>query len=538
MTLKLLIADDDEQIRSGLEQGVDWSALDIESVLTASNGKEALRIFAEHLPEIVITDVRMPGIDGLELLARIKAIEPRTRVIVLSGFTDFDYMKKAIQLDAIDYEVKPVRIRNLIMLVQRIKDEIQRERVTEQDFQRYLAFYREQFEKGFLEGRIDDRLIIQEVLRTCYGFTPDGPVVCAALRFEPRTLASPQAARETSRRADAALRSVFEAGLQGASGVYLSAESGTAALLLDVRSSSRTLQPAIEDVRKALETWKPRVERDAGASLSAGISGTTTLQDPAALLADAKAALEWRLYDGPGTIQVLRDDVRLTSGPVEGFDEDLYRSRLSHGEWRSAVDLLDRECDRLKGLRLYAGGSIRAFARTRIADILAYAPRLPLPVQRNVHEALAQLDGTTDLLDLEALSDACRDVFRPLLHEPLERLSPAMARVRDHIHANYAQDLSVEDLARLIGKSPNHFSHRFKLEFGTSFKSYLTRLRIAHAKQRILATDELIYEISEKVGFHDFTYFTSVFKKIEGHPPSHFRGHGGEAKRKGESDAR
>jgi two-component system response regulator YesN len=112
-----------------------------------------------------------------------------------------------------------------------------------------------------------------------------------------------------------------------------------------------------------------------------------------------------------------------------------------------------------------------------------------------------------------------------------------MTRVQNHIHDNYENDLTVETLARLIGKSPNHFSHRFKLEFGMSFTSYLTQLRIAHAKQRILTTDELIYEISEKVGFHDLSYFTSVFKKIEGHPPTYFRSRHNEQGRTGRDTA-
>ncbi|MGO4543108.1 response regulator, partial [Paenibacillus sp. 2TAB19] len=120
--MKLLIVDDDEQIRSGMEQGIDWAALDIEEVVTASNGLEAMIQFTEHMPEIVVTDVRMPGMDGLELLERIKEIKSETRVVILSGYNEFEYLKKAIQLDAVDYEMKPIRVRNFIALIQKIKE--------------------------------------------------------------------------------------------------------------------------------------------------------------------------------------------------------------------------------------------------------------------------------------------------------------------------------------------------------------------------------------------------------------------------------
>ncbi|MGO4376527.1 response regulator, partial [Paenibacillus sp. MCAF20] len=125
-------------------------------MVTASNGLEAMIQFTEHMPEIVVTDVRMPGMDGLELLERIKEIKSETRVVILSGYNEFEYLKKAIQLDAVDYEMKPIRVRNFIALIQKIKEEIIRERVSEQEFIKYKASYMGNFADELLSGGLSD----------------------------------------------------------------------------------------------------------------------------------------------------------------------------------------------------------------------------------------------------------------------------------------------------------------------------------------------------------------------------------------------
>jgi two-component system, response regulator YesN len=96
-------------------------------------------------------------------------------------------------------------------------------------------------------------------------------------------------------------------------------------------------------------------------------------------------------------------------------------------------------------------------------------------------------------------------------------------KAAEYIKINYTQDITVQELANYIQKTPNYFSHLFKREFGTSFSDYVNKIRINEAKKLILGTNLLIYEITEKVGFKDYDYFKQVFKKLEGCSPSEFR---------------
>lgn len=127
--MKLLIVDDEVQIREGLSEGIEWAALGFDEVLIAENGVEAFALFQAHRPEIIITDIRMPGMDGLELSKRVREMSDFVKIIILSGHSDFTYAKEAIQIRVNDFELKPVKISNLLALVARLMKEYEAERL-------------------------------------------------------------------------------------------------------------------------------------------------------------------------------------------------------------------------------------------------------------------------------------------------------------------------------------------------------------------------------------------------------------------------
>lgn len=120
--IKLLIADDETNIRLGLQTGIDWQELGIDRVFAARDGQEAYRLCMEYKIELVLTDIRMPGLDGLELGRRLN-YEP-LRIVIMSGFADFDYAHDAIKLGAVDYLLKPVNIQALKELIQKLVAQI------------------------------------------------------------------------------------------------------------------------------------------------------------------------------------------------------------------------------------------------------------------------------------------------------------------------------------------------------------------------------------------------------------------------------
>lgn len=127
--LKLLIIDDDSMIREGIKNAISWPEHGITEVRTAENGEIGEKIFQELLPDIVLTDIRMPGMDGLELLQRIKKTRGDVKVIILSGFDEFSYVQTALKLGAFDYLLKTADIHELLKVIYKAKEEILNEKL-------------------------------------------------------------------------------------------------------------------------------------------------------------------------------------------------------------------------------------------------------------------------------------------------------------------------------------------------------------------------------------------------------------------------
>ncbi|MDI4646357.1 response regulator transcription factor [Cohnella hashimotonis] len=519
--MKLLIADDDEQIRSGIEQGIDWTSLGIQEVMTASNGLEALRLFHERLPEIVLTDVRMPGIDGIELLKRIKEIRSETRVIILSGYSDFEYMKKAIQLDAVDYEMKPIRARHLVALIQRIKEEIIRERVSEREFNKYLASYKANFADELLSGVLTDRTVVLEGLKQYFGLEVADSVVCLIVELDGNWTIDADATRAAMDTLDR----LFQSSELAQRGICLRAKEGTMVFVIQTKTNSYLFYSHFaNELAGLIRAWNLEAHSLCRSSFSAGISGPGSAADLGRLYREAGLALAKRLYAGNSAAHIYDATSSVEDKAIVGLlDNPAFLAQLSRGELAEAAASVSLAFDRLKQERAYARKSVSAYACSLLQMLKVTARHLPADLIEQIQKRIAFIESQERWLLIDEFKACVVSLFEESASRLSKGLSPHMARADAFIRQNYTRELTVETLAAHVGKTPNYFSHLFKREFGIAFKDYINRLRIEKAKELILGTNELIYEISEQVGFSDYSYFTQVFKKIEGCSPTALR---------------
>lgn len=148
---KMIIVDDEDIVINGLTTVINWKEHQIEIVGTATNGQKALKIIQEQKPDIILTDICMPGMDGLQLIKKVKEEQPNTVFIIISGYAEFEYAKSAIELDVIDYLIKPVDIEEIIGV---IKKSIKKNETLQQDQRKQeqiKRYQRELIEKYFLD---------------------------------------------------------------------------------------------------------------------------------------------------------------------------------------------------------------------------------------------------------------------------------------------------------------------------------------------------------------------------------------------------
>lgn len=161
--MKLLIVDDEYHIRTGLQQAIDWQELGIHEALIAENGEEAMMMVNFLRPEIVITDILMPVVDGLTLAQNIISFDPNTKIILLSGYSEFEYARKAIQLGVFHYELKPISIP---ALTEAVKEAIVSYRKSGQ--LRELA--KEKLALQTITNELEDSVRIQDALSELFGY--------------------------------------------------------------------------------------------------------------------------------------------------------------------------------------------------------------------------------------------------------------------------------------------------------------------------------------------------------------------------------
>lgn len=185
--MRILIIDDDVQIREGITEGIDWSSLGIEEVRNCGDGASGLVIYEEFRPDIILADVRMPEMDGLEFLRRIREKDENVKVIMISGYSDFEYLKSAIKYGAEDYELKPIKVKNLIGLISRTKQKIIQERFSKAKVEEYQSSYEKNFIREVLRAEVVDPNVIVGFLQTRFRAMDTRTAICGALMADPDT---------------------------------------------------------------------------------------------------------------------------------------------------------------------------------------------------------------------------------------------------------------------------------------------------------------------------------------------------------------
>lgn len=512
---RLIIVDDEEVIRNGLRTVVDWEALGFTVVGTFSNGNAALPYLRQHRVDVVLADIRMPRLSGLDLARILMIDKPETLVVILSGYDEFQYAQEAIDLNVFKYLLKPIKEGQLIRVFSRIKDTLDN-RDPRTDREHRIEALRESAIEEWLSQGVEQALP-PSVSGTLDGLG-EGPR--SVLLIEPRVVGGSQEESVDLLGVCAGLRRILSESVP---------ESEARSLLLRkaVQLGVVTVDHSIEVAEELFGIALEESSGYPGLALSAAVGGPVAEDRllPRSF-AEATEALSHRMYLGLGRL-IQRDECR-TASSEEGvqLSTEECADALITGSPEQLTKGLRCAFSRLRELAITRQDTIQTLLlsfmvrlRERIAGVTP-AVAATLPEDAELHR---EMEDCCTLDEYESrISELLMSALR-VAGESSGSKSAVITAALGYIHRSYSTDISLDAVATEVGVSAGYLSRLFKQVTGETFKGYLTRIRMQEAKRLLAGTGNRVYEIAEMVGYNDQHYFSEVFRKESGLSPLEYR---------------
>lgn len=529
---RILLADDEEEVREGIMKKIDWESLGYTVAGDAENGLEALEK-AEHLhPDVVLTDIKMPFMSGLELCERLNARMPSTKLIIFSGFDDFEYAQRAIKLNVAEYVLKPVNAAELTETLKSLKQRLDREFAEKRDVEALRRNYleslpvmREQFLVGLIEGRIAEKRLFAQTSLLNIDLTEAKHWAVALVRADssPKDGAALHGEEELI---PLSLKSTVEEFLGGYCAFTSFLYSDCIAVIAALKPEAGILQ-LINGMNEICKS----AERVLGVKVMSGV-GTVcdSLTEIRHSYREAQNALDYSAAMGAGKAVYIRDIEPDTSIKLL-FDEHDEREIINVIKMGSQEEI-EKKINALFvrfELRLLPLGQYQIYLMEIMTSLLKVMRAYELSTQGIFGDDFNYVNTIVHMRSPNEMkawcTDCCVKISGLIKRERIDSTKLLALNAKQYIEENYPNpELSVETLCTYLHVSPAYFSTVFKRETGMSFVSYLTQFRLEQAVQLLNTTSDKTYIIAEKVGYPEPNYFSYVFKKNLGVSPSKYRG--------------
>lgn len=521
--MKLVLVDDEKLIVDGLKKMIGRYIPECEVVGTAYNGLEGFALIQKRQPDIVVTDIRMPQADGLEMIKRLKDAGSKAKFILLSGYADFEYARRGMQLGVQFYINKPVEEEELRDCVRQVMESVRADRAKLQEMddlkREVTSRIQENALRDILDIGSDQTVHMEELLRIARIPMKGTRFVCAVLEFDSNLGALKEFGLEPLfRQIDQALekyRAVFRFRYSGAQVAVVITHGG-----------------AIEygGLNRAMHRLKEAVFREQKLIVTFGIG---TVQEQAAGISqsfeEARYALTYKVIKGTGAVIPYPDIANGTGRrhPVSEEIIDRLEAALDNMNEEGCADIIREMFRRMEA----EPGMSPADLQLQCLNILLSSVRKMSFQQLQQNDFLGRhilsLEGISRFRTLERLEEWMIQIIRTIIAFKLEHNIPKkkdiIAEVKEYVSEHYAEPISLADLAARFFISPYYLSQLFKQKTGDTYMNFLAQIRINKAKELLERTDLKVYEICQKVGYSDTQHFARLFERLTSFKPSEYR---------------
>lgn len=541
--LKIFLAEDEVVVRETIKRMIPWEELGFELVGEAADGEMALPLLIRQQPNLLITDIKMPFMDGLTLARLAKKEIPGLKVVILSGYDDFNYAKQAIGIGVEDYLLKPITKNALIERLSEIRSRYEHEKTQKEyyeKFQREMQAYEKNSSRDFFEALVGGSMDMMEVYKRAEKLGLD--IVAEAYNVLIFTMNcdedfSGQRDEYSSWEAESLeLLENFFAGHSSAM-LFRSNIFSYGVLLKGQRETiEENTRACVDEIRKILSRQDGRREW----FLAVGQSVERLSQIQKSYHTASRAFSQRYLYDEnilyydemetmehPGGQAETEDNAYLQKVDVNALNPAILQKFLSNG--------LQEETENFVKDYFYAIGQ-------EPMESLVFRNYVILNVRFSVISFIKGLGCDTNEMESadteEVLAESGKNMesaiayAKKMISQAIEirdqnsgnKNRSILKTAVDFIDSHYMdEEISLNTVANVANVSSNHFSALFSQNMGQTFIEYLTTLRMNKAKELLRCTGMRSSEIAGEIGYKDAHYFSYLFKKTQGMTPSDYR---------------
>lgn len=540
--IKVFLVEDEMVIRRGIKNSIDWEKEGYIFCGEASDGELAYPMIIKEKPDILITDIRMPFMDGLELCKLVKKELPNIKILILSGYDEFDYAKEAIRLGVTEYLLKPISSGKLLEALNGVSESIRREKEDKDLVRKYMEEMRENTEhekQKFFEQMIAGNLSMADALETGKKYEMNlsaGMYNLLLFRF---TLGEEnRKSGELLGEAEYAIEKLterleyvfeFQRGVEG--WAFLLMADNEEQMSERVKELSKDLEEIMKNystiayfggigqpvarLRELEESFR-EAERALAARFTMELNRIISVED--IRMAQNVDTLDDIEITSFGEIEKTRTMLEkfLNNGAEDEIDEfvDVYINELPEENLKSvlmrqyiimdAYIVMMSFCEQIEGIE----GEMQAQSE-ELKNSMKTIQTLE-EIKNYIRMLLKKIIGVRDTISGRRYSDI-------------------IEIAKDQIRKTYMSDeISLNTIAAEVGMSPSYFSSIFSKEMGKTFVEYLTEIRMDRAKELLMCSSMKTSEIGYEVGYKDPHYFSYIFKKTQNCTPKEFRARGKE----------
>lgn len=536
--IKVFLVEDEVIIRSGVKKSINWEQEGYEFVGEASDGELAYPMILKEKPDILITDIRMPFMDGLELSRLVKKELPDIKILILSGYDEFEYAKKAIKIGVTEYLLKPISAAKLTEVLNAVAETIRQENEEKNLLETYFAEMRENTERDkmrLFEKLLMGDLSMGEILEAGERFGMNLGASCYKIVLF-KILANLENHVYAEQMVDAC--SAVEQAASMMEGVYVFQRGveGWAFLLTaqDERSMEESAKILYQNLKQAMKNYT-QLEYFGG--IGSTVPRIRSLKQS---FREADRAFAARFVEEANQIisqkefekNQMEEGLKMQGVVQIGKSREMLQKFLSNGTREEVKAFSDAYISRIEEENIRST-MVRQYVVIDVCIvILSFCERISSA--NRLQEEAEELQKM--MQKIHSLSEIKKYVVR-LLNEAIElrdaesgrRYSDLIAAAKKEIENHYmTEEISLNTVAISVGMSPSYFSSIFSKEAGKTFVEYLTEVRIEKAKEFLMCSSMKTSEIGYEVGYKDPHYFSYIFKKVQGCSPKEYRARGKE----------